>query len=147
MLKLILEAKMKKTIAILILFSLLLITACSSTTDETSSVNDEIKIPLSDITEEITKYTLKSVTYFAVLGSDGEVKTAFDACDICGGKKGYSQSGDDVMCNNCGRFFSIDSLGTENKGGGCWPLYLSHKIEGDNIILSTKEIKSKAYMF
>jgi uncharacterized membrane protein len=146
---------MKKTIIVLILLGLLLITACSSTetptgnavTDGGSSINDEIRIPLSDVTDEITKYTLEGVTYFTVLGSDGEVRTAFDACDVCGGTQGYTQVGDDVMCNKCGRYFSIDSLGTENQGGGCWPSHLDHEIEGEYVILSAEEIKSKAYMF
>ena len=38
--------------------------------------------------------------------------------------------------------FSIDGLGTKNKGFGCWPSYLPHKIEGDNVIINKNDIIS-----
>jgi len=52
------------------------------------SEGNEIKILASEITDEATfyKYTTESgveVDYFAVRGTDGEVRVAFDACDVC----------------------------------------------------------------
>ena len=103
-----------------------------------------VKISLDSITGDLKKYQYDAngitVTYFAVRGSDGEVRTAFDACDVCGGYKGYTQQGKDIKCNNCGRVFSIDGLGTKNKGYGCWPSYLSHTIEDGNIVIKTAEL-------
>ena len=80
------------------------------------------------------------ISYFAVLGSDGEVRIAFDACDVCGGYKGYKQVGRDIKCKNCGRVFSIDGLGTQNKGYGCWPSYLPHEIKGNDVLIKTEDI-------
>jgi uncharacterized membrane protein len=111
-----------------------------------------VEIPLSGISETANFYTLSvdgvKVKYFAVRGSDGVVRTAFDACDVCGGYKGYQQIGDDMRCINCGRFFNIDDLGTKNSaGGGCWPSYLSHEIVGDNVVIDETEIAASRWRF
>ena len=85
-----------------------------------------IQIPLSEITENAKWYEYDSngltIRFFAVKASDGSIKTGFDACDVCySSKKGYSQDGDYMVCNNCGNRYPIDGLGTENKRpGGCW---------------------------
>jgi uncharacterized membrane protein len=112
---------------------------------------DTVKIPLSTISTQASFYSLnvggKNVNYFVVSGTDGKPRTAFDACDVCGGKKGYRQSGNDMICNNCGRYFNIDSIGTKNRGGGCWPSYLSHEIDGDYIVINKQEIAAGAWRF
>lgn len=135
------------------LLTMFLISSCGSndTTGAASYVEDFVKISLSEITDSANfyshEYNGKQINYFAVRGSDGEIRTAFDACDICGGSKGYRQSGNDMICNNCGRVFSIDDLGTKNIGGGCWPSYLSHKIEGDYLLINIGEIEQGAFRF
>lgn len=113
---------------------------------------DIIKIPLSEISanakffsEDIDGVTMK---YFAVKASDGTIKTAFDACDVCyKAKKGYRQEGDEMVCNNCGRHYRISSLGVANFGTGCWPSYLKSRIEGDYLIISRGDLAEKRYMF
>ena len=144
------EDKMKQMIFILAL--LLLITACSSSpTGQVTNNADVVSIPISDLSEEVSFYEHKvgsvTIRYFAVKGTDGEVRTAFDACDVCGGSKGYKQQGTDIVCNNCGRVFDIDGLGTENKGYGCWPSYLPHTVKGDNILINVKDIVDGRHRF
>ncbi|MAG08463.1 hypothetical protein CMO89_03245 [Candidatus Woesearchaeota archaeon] len=87
------------------------------------------------------------VKYFVVKGTDGNVRTAFDACDVCGGSQGYSQRGSDVVCNKCSRNFKINALGSENLGGGCWPSFLEHKIEGNNVLIKKSDIVAGAFRF
>ena len=115
------------------------------------ATEDFVEIPLSDISEEMKVYSFDSngveVKYLVMLGSDGEVRTGFDACDVCGGHKGYRQEGDQVVCNNCGLKFNIDDIGTKNTPGGCWPSSLNHKIEGDKVLISTTELANGAYRF
>lgn len=136
---------------IFILFSVILslfIVSCTSpsgnVTKELSGESEFVKIPLSEITTKMQKHSLNvdgtEIKYFTVLGSDGKPRTAFDACDVCGGHKGYKQVGTDVMCNQCGRYFGIDSLGTENLGGGCWPSFLEHTIEGNDVLIKKSDI-------
>ncbi|MBT3582500.1 DUF2318 domain-containing protein [Candidatus Woesearchaeota archaeon] len=128
------------------------ITGDSSITGGAAADNSEyIKIPLSELSEDVKFYSFDDsgveIKYFAVIGSDGEPRTAFDACDVCGGDKGYKQEGQDITCRNCGRSFLIDGLGTQNKGSGCWPSYLPHKIEGDNLLIKISNIKGGKYQF
>jgi len=113
---------------------------------------DSISIPLSEIDGTVRFYTREvdgaTVRFFAVRGSDGEVRTAFDACEVCyRAGKGYSQSGSDVVCNNCGLRFRIDELGTRNRGTGCWPAYLPHQVEGESIVISRSDLAAGAYLF
>ncbi|MBU0460352.1 MAG: DUF2318 domain-containing protein [Nanoarchaeota archaeon] len=147
----------KKIMIGLMMLALIAIVGCSGS-DTNNSVtgaaiedsnfvgDDVVKIPLDDVTNTVKKYNYDAngvtITYFAVRGSDGKVRTAFDACDVCGGYKGYVQQGRDIKCNNCGRVFSIDGLGSKNKGYGCWPSYLSHTIEDGNVVIKTAEIEA-----
>ena len=125
----------------------------SKSSGSSSSLNSEsvVSIPLDEISDELTKFEYDAngviVKYFVVEGSDGEIRTAFDACDVCGGSKGYQQQGTDIVCKNCGKVFRIDGLGTKNKGYGCWPSYLSHTIEDGNVIIPVSELKAGAYRF
>ena len=111
----------------------------------TESSGDYISIPISELSSTIKFYNFNDngvvINYFAVLGSDGKPRTAFDACDVCGGYKGYRQQGTDISCNNCGKVFSIDGLGTKNKGYGCWPSYLPHETKDNKIFIKISDIK------
>ena len=148
---------MKKTIMVLglILITALFIVGCSDneTTGAASvkSSNELVKIPLDSVTNKMQKFDYNAngikVTYFVVKGTDDKIRTAFDACDVCGGSKGYHQEGNDVVCNKCGLSFSILGLGTKNKGAGCWPSYLSHEIKDNEIIIKISEIATGAFRF
>jgi uncharacterized membrane protein len=112
-----------------------------------------LEIPLAEISETASYYEYDvggtTVRFFAIKASDGSVRTAFDACDVCfDRKKGYRQEGNMMVCNNCGNKYPIDGLGTENKrGGGCWPGYLPSKIVGDKLMIEGKDLKSGEYRF
>lgn len=113
---------------------------------------DSVIIPLSEITTSVKHYTHNvggvNVKYFLVKGTDGTVRSAFDACEVCyQSKKGYTQVGSDVRCNNCGLMFSIDGLGSKNKGKGCWPAYLPHEISGENVVIKKSDLEAGAYLF
>tara|TARA_Y100000310_G_C20564408_1_gene754700 strand:+ start:156 stop:605 length:450 start_codon:yes stop_codon:yes gene_type:complete len=139
----------------ILIFSVIFIASCTNSNKApTGAVISEIgtvKIPLTKVTNAVKKYTYAAqgtkVTYFAVRGSDGKVRTAFDACDVCGGSKGYQQSGGDITCTKCGKVFRIDGLGSKNKEYGCWPSYLSHEIKNGNILIKTSEIAAGKHRF
>jgi uncharacterized membrane protein len=114
---------------------------------------DVIKIPLSAVSTKAQWFDYNSngvnIRYYVVQAKDGSVKTAFDACDVCyRSKKGYRQSGGDMICNNCGNYYPISGLGTKNlKGGGCWPGYLPRDIEGDYIVIKKSDLEAGRYRF
>jgi len=112
----------------------------------------EIIIPKSEIVDDANFYKYDAngteIRVFAVRGSDGKEHVAFDACDQCyNEKKGYRQEGENMTCNNCGDKFAINSLGTENTEGGCWPSYLEITDDGDNIVLKGEELEKNKFMF
>ncbi len=125
----------------------------SPTTGNAVASGDVLKIPLSELSGNAKWYTYgfegTNIRFFAVKASDGSVKTAFDACDICyKSHKGYRQEGDYMVCNNCGKRFAINSLGTENKNpGGCWPGYLPSYVEGNNLVIKKSDLESNKWRF
>ena len=113
---------------------------------------DEIVIHIADLSEDASffdyEYDGVTISYFAVLNSDGTPHVAFDACDVCyGAHKGYRQDGDQMVCNNCGNRFDIVDIGTENSGGGCWPGYLAAEITDTEVILQPEDIEAGAWYF
>lgn len=111
-----------------------------------------VSIAISDLSEDASFFNYEAptatVSYFAVLDDGGEPHVAFDACDVCyGAGLGYSQDGDVMVCNNCGNEFSVDGLGSENQGGGCWPGYLPAEITDDQVIIMHADLEAGAWYF
>ena len=112
----------------------------------------EVQIPVSELSTNAKFYTYDdsgvTIRYFVVKDTGGTVHVALDACDVCyAAKKGYQQVGDVMQCLNCGRQFSITSIGTENTAGGCWPSYLPMKIDGNNVVINIADLQAKSFMF
>lgn len=152
---------MKKIVLLLIsIFALIFLIGCTSngstgtvTLKENPSNNGTISIPLEKISTQAKWYEYESnganIRFFAVKGSDGSVKTAFDMCDVCYyTKKGYRQEGTNMVCNNCGNKYPIDGLGTKNRNpGGCWPSYLPNKTVGNNLIVAKSDLDAQRGKF
>lgn len=80
-----------------------------------------------------------TVRYFILKSSDGMIRAAFDACDVCWpANKGYYQEGDDMVCRNCGRKFA--SLLVNEVKGGCNPAPLNRIVENGHVIIQVKDI-------
>ncbi|HEY6867314.1 MAG TPA: DUF2318 domain-containing protein, partial [Candidatus Eisenbacteria bacterium] len=77
----------------------------------------------------------RSVRFFAVRVG-GEIRTCFDACEICG-DKGYIESGGAVVCRNCTSPIVFSSLG---RTGGCNPIPLPHALEGGRCTVSARDV-------
>ena len=112
----------------------------------------EVSIPVSEVSTSAKWYTYDSdglkVRYFLVKGTDGKIHLGTDACDVCyKNKKGYTQDGNVLTCNNCGKTFAINNLGVENLSGGCWPSYIPMKIENNNLIIQRTDLNAKQFMF
>jgi uncharacterized membrane protein len=115
------------------------------------SVNGEVSLPVAELSEKARFYEYKTasgktVRFFAVKSSDGVYRAALDACDVCfHAKKGYSQEGEDMVCNNCGMHFP--SAKVNEVKGGCNPVGLERKVAGDKLNLSAKELEAGASYF
>ena len=87
-----------------------------------------------------------TIGYFILKSSDGVIRSAFDACDVCWrAGKGYYQEGDSMVCRNCGRRF--ESVKVNEVKGGCNPAPLERAIEGDQVVIRVEDIKKGASYF
>lgn len=81
-----------------------------------------------------------TVKYFVIKSSDGVIRAAFDACDVCWpAGKGYYQDGDDMVCRNCGRRFS--SIRINEVKGGCNPAPLIRNVVKDKLVIKVDDIR------
>lgn len=79
------------------------------------------------------------IRYFILKSSDGIIRAAFDACDVCWpAGKGYYQEGDYMVCRNCGRKFA--SILVNEVKGGCNPAPLNRTIEDGKLIIQIRDI-------
>ena len=114
--------------------------------------NNEIEIDASEVTNSARFYSYDvsgtEVRFFAVRGTDDQVRVALDACDVCYSvKKGYRQAGTNMKCNNCGNEYATDGIGTKNIEGGCWPSYIPIDVEAGKVLVAMKGLTDKKYMF
>lgn len=80
-----------------------------------------------------------TIRYFILKSSDGIVRAAFDACDVCWpAGKGYYQEGDNMVCRNCGRRFA--SVRINEVKGGCNPAPLNRSVENGKLVIQVKDI-------
>ena len=79
------------------------------------------------------------IKYFVLKSSDGVIRAAFDACDVCWpAGKGYYQEGDHMVCRNCGRRFA--SVLVNEVKGGCNPAPLNRRVENGKVVIEVKDI-------
>ncbi|MFH1124737.1 MAG: DUF2318 domain-containing protein [Pseudomonadota bacterium] len=79
------------------------------------------------------------VKFFILKSSDGVIRAAFDACDVCWkAGLGYYQEGDVMVCRNCGQRFA--SVKVNEVRGGCNPAPLNREIVGDQLVIKVKDI-------
>ena len=80
-----------------------------------------------------------TVKYFIIKSSDGVIRAAFDACDVCWPEgKGYAQKGDFLVCRNCGKKFA--SVRVNEVQGGCNPAPLRREVVGDRLVIKAQDI-------
>lgn len=80
-----------------------------------------------------------NIRYFILQSSDGVVRAAFDACDVCWPSgKGYVQEDDTMVCRNCGRRFV--SVKINEVQGGCNPAPLARSVEGDQLVIKIGDV-------
>ena len=81
-----------------------------------------------------------TIKYFILKSSDGVIRAAFDACDVCWPQgKGYYQKDDFMVCRNCGRRFA--SVNVNVITGGCNPGALKREVVGEKLVIKVKDIR------
>jgi len=115
-----------------------------------------VSVPLSTVNQTARYYKWdaagKTVRFFAVAGSDGQVRTAFDNAYCCYRKDlGERQDGSDMVCNLCNKHYPIDELNrgnlNETMAKQCCPADLPHIVDGGNVLIRKSDIEAGAYLF
>lgn len=116
-----------------------------------SASGHEVSIPVKDIDDGKAHYYVykgekSEIKFFVIKSSDGVLRAAFDACDVCYlEKKGYSQDGEFMICNNCGRRFHSSQINVVK--GGCNPAPLHRTMVGENLVIKVQDILSGTRYF
>ncbi len=111
---------------------------------DTDAQDDIVRLPLATFDDGHAHYYSHQagdtmIEYFVLKSSDGVVRAAFDACDVCfEARKGYRQEGDEMVCNNCGMRFP--SVLINERQGGCNPAPLDRTIEGNELVIRVDDI-------
>jgi len=80
-----------------------------------------------------------NIRYFVIKSSDGVIRAAYDACDVCWpAGKGYFQEGDFMVCRNCGRRFA--SVLVNEVQGGCNPAPLNRQVLDGKVVIQVADI-------
>lgn len=104
--------------------------------------NDSVRVQVSQINDDnLHFYQVRdgaaSIRFFVIRKPGGAWGVALDACRICGAQ-GYRQDGQNVICRNCSTAIYIPSIG---QAGGCNPVGLASRAEGDSIVVELKELR------
>lgn len=151
---------MHKKLSFFVLFSFFIL-SCVSTAygltgfftshEKVKAINGEVILPLKSISDGkahhfVYKSEDKAIKFFVIQSGDGVIRAAFDACDVCfHSKKGYSQDGEFMICNNCGRKFHSSRINVVQ--GGCNPAPLKRVTEGDKLVIQVSDILHGARYF
>ena len=152
------------TIMMMIILSLTTLSGCGKEKASTSAsgVNatqkiasgENLTIPVKEISEKASFYSVEvdgtQMKVIAVKDSDGNIRTAFNTCQICydSGNGYYKQEDDELVCQNCGNSFTMNQIG--ESAGGCnpWPILEEDKTETDSEIkISYEFLKESSYIF
>jgi uncharacterized membrane protein len=88
----------------------------------------------------------KKVRYFVIKSSDGVIRAAFDACDVCyEAGKGYFQQDDFMVCRNCGRRFQSTKVNVVT--GGCNPSALTRAIKDGKVVIPVQALNEGRKFF
>ncbi|MGC1343043.1 MAG: Fe-S-containing protein [Candidatus Binataceae bacterium] len=94
-------------------------------------------------------YTNKAgqrLRFILARGSDGKVRSVFDACRQCFTyHRGFKVSDGELICRVCGNHYPMNHM-TEGKAS-CVPASLPHQDAGASVTIRTSDLESGRYLF
>lgn len=107
-------------------------------------------IPVSEVSETAKFYPVEvdgtEMEILAVRDSEGNIRTAFNTCQICygSGRGYYVQQGDVLVCQNCGNRFTVEQVEIESGGCNPWPIFAENKTETEDSITISYDFLSES---
>jgi high-affinity iron transporter len=98
--------------------------------------NHAVHIPVASVSDgDLHRFSLNdqgvSVRFIVIKKPDNTLATALDACAICG-TQGFYKKGPNLICRNCASEILSSTVGTQ---GGCNPVPLKSRVEGDTLVI------------
>lgn len=123
-------------------------------TSQTISEDGSLVIPLDEVSATARFYPVTvdgtEMEILAVRDSAGNVRTAFNTCQICygSGRGYYVQDGDVLVCQNCGNRFTVDQMEIESGGCNPWPIFPEDKtVTDDAVSISYEYLREATQIF
>jgi len=112
-----------------------------------ASPGGEVRIPRSGLDDgHLHRFGVPirgTVVRFFVLKTGSRLVPAFDACQVCGAY-GYVETKGRLVCLACAADINRATLGV---GGGCNPLPLPHRDEGNDLVIAVKDLEAQLETF
>ena len=90
----------------------------------------------------------KTIYFFIIKASDGTYRAAANACEVCfEAKKGFTQVGDLIRCENCQVTYSKDKIALEKGGCNPGPIDKNVKVENGQLVIQLSDVEGVAYLF
>jgi uncharacterized membrane protein len=115
-------------------------------------VDTDLVIQLKDLSSTAQFYPVVidgvKMEVLALKAPDGTYRTVFNTCQVCyaSGRGYYKQSGQTLVCQNCGNRFPLSRV--EVSSGGCnpVPIFAQYKTQDDEKITISRDflIRAKA---
>lgn len=110
-----------------------------------SASDNQVRIPTASVSDgKLHIFSVDNngtaLRFLIIRKPDGSWGTALDACMICGWA-GYRQDGENVVCRNCGSAIYIPTIG---QAGGCNPVGIPSRTEGNELVLDLSALSSAA---
>ena len=108
----------------------------------------EIRIPVSRLADrQLHRFAAQAagttVRFIALLDGTDSVRAGLDACLICG-NQGYYQDGANVICRHCAAAIHGPTIGL---AGGCNPIHIDYRVEGETLIITEEALAAGAQYF
>lgn len=120
--------------------------AAAAVAPVTASPDGQVRLALADLGDGRAKfYDFNGAggtptRFFAIRDTDGTYRAALDACEICyHAKKGYYQSGKELVCRQCGNSYAPRLI--DESPGGCHPVALPRAVEGEHLVVQAADIE------
>jgi uncharacterized membrane protein len=105
----------------------------------------QVQINLADLKPQDVRFYRflnsgnQEVHFFVGRDAAGNVQVAFDANEDCAKlKRGFRHEGEWMICNKCDKSFRLSEVNAG--GGGCKPIPLEHRVEGDKLLLAENDV-------
>ena len=81
----------------------------------------------------------QEVRFFVGRDKNGQIQVGFDANELCAKfERGYQWQSGWLVCKKCDKNFHLEETNADR--GGCFPVALKHRLDGDTVVLAQNDL-------